>query len=201
MSNKPTPKQLNLGFNEFSKATGVLNALSKLKRRSVLVGIPSYSDKNNRTDTSAIPNARIGFINEFGDPRRNIPARPFLRPSIREQQKAISAKFKAAGKAATKGDAEEIERILQGLALSVPAEVQAYILRGLSPPLSPITLANRNAARLTKSQRDAEIEELMRRAGVDTGNMKDTPTDRLNLPLVNTGQLLRSIEGFVVGKK
>lgn len=187
------------GLKEISKTIDVFRSINYLKNRNILVGIPSFSAKNSRDDTK-LTNAQIGYINEFGSPAKNIPARPFLRPGVKEQQPEISKKFKAAGRAATKGDIAEIEKIYQGLALTVPAGVQEYILRGLQPPLANITLAQRNLARLTKSHRDAEIEEILRRAGIETGKFKDTPTDRLNLPLVNTGQLLRSIEGFVRGK-
>lgn len=196
MSNKPKS-----GVKEFSKEKDIFRAINYLKSRNILVGIPSFSPKNRRDDTAKITNAQIGYINEYGSPARNIPARPFLIPSIKEQQDVISSKLKAAGKAAAAGDIAEIEKIYQGLALSVPSGVQEYILRGLQPPLANVTLRLRHLSRLTKSQRDAEIEELMRRAGIETNRFKDTPTDRLNLPLVNTGQLLRSIEGFVRGKK
>ena len=54
-------------------------AMKALNDSSVLIGIPSNNDRNFRTDTPET-NAEIGFINEFGEPSKNIPPRPFLLP-------------------------------------------------------------------------------------------------------------------------
>ena len=56
-------------------------AMKALKNSAILVGIPSDSDKNFRNDTPET-NSEIGFINEFGEPSKNIPSRKFLLPGV-----------------------------------------------------------------------------------------------------------------------
>lgn len=73
--------------------TSVLTQLlQKLEQQQVLLGIPIDSDNNERSDSN-LTNAQIGFIQEYGSPINNLPARPFLIPGIenntREFSKAI----------------------------------------------------------------------------------------------------------------
>lgn len=63
----------------------VLAGLQMIARARVLVGIPEAKTAR-KADPSGGPigNAGLGYIHENGSPKRNIPARPFLVPGVRE---------------------------------------------------------------------------------------------------------------------
>lgn len=62
------------------KVSGVLKNIKQIEMARVLVGIPK--EENARSD-EPIGNAGIGYVQEFGSPARNIPARPFLIPGVK----------------------------------------------------------------------------------------------------------------------
>jgi hypothetical protein len=61
----------------------VIEAISQLSNKDVLVGIPDSAPE--RTDTP-ITNAQIGYVMETGSPAHNVPARPFLVPGVADVQ-------------------------------------------------------------------------------------------------------------------
>lgn len=71
-------------------------ALSKLKRADVFVGIPA--DKTMRQGDQ-MNNATLAFIQSHGSPLRNIPARPFLEPSIKKNKGLIAPELGQAAQA------------------------------------------------------------------------------------------------------
>lgn len=80
----------------------LLKIIASFKNDSVLVGIPQ--EGSARTDDTPIGNAALLFINNFGSPVNNIPARPVMDVGIRMAQPAIAAEFKkAVQNALTKG--------------------------------------------------------------------------------------------------
>lgn len=186
------------GLYTRSRSPEFARALKVLQHRSVMVGIPSDSDKNPRED-GKIENNRLGFIHEFGSPARNIPARPFLIPGVRGQQKLVASAFQKAAKAAIAGDVKTTEAVLEMLALVVPDKVRLYMTAGIPPPLKEASLRGRKYARETKSMRASEVEEINRRfKGQEPSALfEGIETNRLNVPLINTGQLRDSITGFV----
>lgn len=65
----------------------------KLKNgQHILYVTPTGTRKRGKRKISKTRNAEIAFINEYGDPRRRIPARPFIRTANErtapEQEKA-----------------------------------------------------------------------------------------------------------------
>ena len=66
----------------------LLQNVKKLEDKNVYVGIPA--EHKARKDTTKITNAEIGYINEFGSSANNIPARPFLIPSIESNKDKIA---------------------------------------------------------------------------------------------------------------
>lgn len=75
----------------------LLQMIKSFKRDAVLVGIPA--DDTTRKDDDPIGNAALLFINNFGSPANNIPARPVMEIGIRNAQDAIAEEFKKAAKA------------------------------------------------------------------------------------------------------
>jgi hypothetical protein len=60
----------------------LIEAITALTRRRVMIGIPAEDAKREAADGGGITNAQIGYINEFGMPDKNIPPRPHLIPAV-----------------------------------------------------------------------------------------------------------------------
>lgn len=149
----------------------------------VLVGIPG--DAPPRKDSKQPPNFVLGFINEFGDPARNIPARPFLIPGVRDAQSQIIARAKAGARAVLRLDTATPDTA--NVALNQMGGVAAFAVRArlVSGPFVP--LANATLAARARQGRKGAIQELAnRRAGLPPG------TD-LAKPLIDTGAMRQSV--------
>lgn len=73
------------------------NAITEaLKGKETLVGIPE--EKGSREDDAPINNAALLYINNFGSPAQNIPARPVMEIGIRSAQEDIADQYKQAAK-------------------------------------------------------------------------------------------------------
>lgn len=147
-----------------------MKSLHALTGRDVLVGIPS-SATARKEKGEPMDNATLGYIHEFGAPRANIPARPFLIPGIENGKDAINKQLQAATVAALSGNADEVDRRLHAAGLTAQNYVRARINSGIPPALTDATLAAR------------------RRRG-RTGDK----------PLIDTGQLRNAIT-YVIRKK
>lgn len=164
-----------------SRVEEVKQAIKRIKGAAVFVGIASGSGGDSRRDGGPA-NHELGFIHEFGSPAANIPARPFLRPGVREAAANFTPKLKAAMKAALHGDGIAMERLLEQAGSIASSAVEMEISTGDFAPLKPATLRNRNRSRLTKSKRENELSG---------ENVR---------PLINTGSLRNSIDYYVKGK-
>ena len=69
-----------------------MKAIDSMKSSMTLVGIPQTD--NSRQEQGPIGNAGILFINEFGSPGQNIPARPVMAIGIKNAQPALADEFK-----------------------------------------------------------------------------------------------------------
>jgi hypothetical protein len=123
-------------------------AIKRLANTSVMVGIPSDQEGGiqKRTD-GPINNATIGYIHETGAPASNIPARPWLGPGIRINQRQWTAFMKRAGELAFSGKMDEADRAWNAAGLTAVSGVKARIQSNIPPPLSPVTVARRVARR------------------------------------------------------
>ncbi len=77
----------------FDYTEKLVHTINQMMTRAVYVGIPGDSerpekegDKNKKVE---ITNARIGKIQEYGDPKKNIPPRPFLNPAARMEEEYV----------------------------------------------------------------------------------------------------------------
>ena len=68
------------------KVSSVIKSIHKMQKARVYVGIPE--SENNRSD-GKIGNAGIGYVQEFGSPAQNIPARPFLVTGVKAVQDEV----------------------------------------------------------------------------------------------------------------
>lgn len=148
----------------------IMRALHSLTGRDVLVGIPS--ERSERLDKGEpIDNATLGYIHEFGAPRANIPARPFLFPGVEDARPEVLERFAKATEAALQGKDGEVERQLHTAGLIAQNKVRARINEGIAPELSESTIKARQARGRTGTK-----------------------------PLIDTGQLRNSIT-YVIRKK
>jgi hypothetical protein len=154
---------------------GVQKALRNLAKTRVLVGIPSTKDTR---PGEPIGNATLGYIHERGSPVRNIPARPWLEPGIKESQQQWEGYLKQAGQAALEGNEPRMNRALNAAGLAAVTGVKNRMVAGIPPPLAQSTVDARR--RLTKGRRATMASD--------------------TTPLIDTGQLIGSIT-YVVSKK
>jgi hypothetical protein len=115
-------------------------AIRELARTQLLVGIPAEKDPR---PGEPIGNAAIGYIQNFGSPAANIPAREWLGPGIESVQGDIEAGMRAAGEAAGAGDIAKAEQIMDAVGITARNGVVAYISSNIPPPLAESTIRNR----------------------------------------------------------
>lgn len=145
-----------------------------LIKKNVYVGIPADSKKRDSIETkkgdkpSRVTNAQLGYINEYGSPANNIPARPFLVPGVKESAPQVVNILKAAV-ITTQNSAENVDITLNKAGQKARDTVKRRIQQSTDmEPLSEVT----KKIRATRKRN--------RRTGV----MK---------PLIDTGQMLNSI--------
>lgn len=80
-----------LKIEDFTKA--FMNSVAALRQSETLVGIP---EEENKREDEGIGNAALLFINNFGSPANNIPARPVMEIGIRNAQDDIANEMKRA---------------------------------------------------------------------------------------------------------
>jgi len=159
----------------------VEGAIKKLANTTVMVGIPSDDEVKNPFSTGSnrrtggmrgdMNNATLGYIHETGAPAANIPARPFLRPGVRESSGEWIPYLRQAGKAALEGKDAIMDRALNAAGMKAVSAVKNRITAGIPPPLSQRTV---DARRARTPSRQARVS-------ADT------------TPLVDTAQMLNSI--------
>ncbi|WP_334468695.1 hypothetical protein [Arsenophonus sp. PmNCSU2021_1] len=168
------------------KTSQLFAALHQLTKQDVLVGIPA---ENSNRDDIPFSNAAIGYINEFGSPAKNIPARPHLIPGIRSVETKTTAELKSAAKAILDDQPDKAEQALNRAGQIAVQGVQTVITQSNFTPLADSTLA----ARARRGRKGAAQALENRKAGLppDNNNAK---------PLIDTGTYRRAIT-YVVRKK
>ncbi|KAA2237675.1 hypothetical protein [Salinarimonas soli] len=130
------------------RSAEIMRLVSRLSRSRVLVGIPSDAPERRAEAGEPKPditNAVIGYVQEFGDPARNIPERPFLVPGVASVEDRIVAEYRAAAKKTIQGDTEALGQAEHRVGLIAQNAVRAKITEGPFAPLAPQTLARRRA--------------------------------------------------------
>lgn len=164
----------------------VFDALTQLSKQDVLVGIPS---ENSSREDIPFSNAAIGYLNEFGSPAKNIPARPHLIPGIRSVETKTTTELKVSAKAILDGKKDKAEQAFNRAGQIAVQGVQTVITQSNFTPLADSTLA----ARARRGRKGAAQELENRKSSL--------PPDNVNTkPLIDTGIYRRSIT-YVVRKK
>lgn len=87
------------------------------------------------------PAAYIATIHEFGDPGHNIPARPFMRPTIAAKKGEWSGIVKGLFRQGM--NSGEMPDVLEVVGLAMEGDFRQAIADVMTPPLSQRTLAAR----------------------------------------------------------
>lgn len=158
-----------------SKWDEMLRNFGELKRSVVTVGVQESAKPHIDENGKALDMAGLAAIHEFGD--AEIPERSFLRSTFETRDDDWEA---AAEKQWLKvaQNRQTVKGMLVFMGVVMSADVKKTILAGISPALSPMTLAKR-------MQKGAHGGGAASRAGSTT-------------PLIDSGQLLASIT-FEVG--
>lgn len=167
--------------------------LEEMQRQQVLVGIPQA--KSSRKDEGP-NNAELAYVHSNGSPLQNIPARPFLQPSILENKDRIAAQQAKVIKDALAGNAALMTTDIQKLGLLGQSVAKGWFTdpRNHWPPLSPYTVAARLEKQYkSKKKRAAAMEEWFQSVQIEGG----TSTVK---PLIDSGQLRNAIT-YVVREK
>lgn len=126
----------------------VMKGVRALTKSEVLIGIPDTRAERKPVDGETGPpasNALIGYVQEFGSPEKNIPARPFLVPGVQSIKDRAIPILKKAGAAALDGDGKGVAKSLMTVGLMGQGAVQRKITEGTFEPLAERTLAKRRA--------------------------------------------------------
>lgn len=180
--------------------------LRLLANIEVLVGFPEDSTERDPEpgEKEPITNASLGYIHDNGAPEANIPARPFMRPGIEENQEKIERALSGALKQGMRGNATAMEQALIAAGLTAKLGIQNKINEGIPPPLADATLKNRARRGKGSSIAMAAKIELERRRQME--KLGEDPFFDLETalttakPLIETGQM-RNAVNYVIRNK
>lgn len=130
------------------------------------VGKVGWFEKSRYPEAPNLPVAYVATVQEFGDPHNHIPPRPMLRPTIIEKREEWKATAERSVRAIIAGKLSGLQA-MEALGQKAAGDVRKKITQIISPPLSPVTIANRLKKRANKKK---------------VGN--------LTKPLIDTGLLL-----------
>lgn len=145
----------------------LLNGLSNPN----LVGKVGWFEKNKYPGENPIPVAYVATIQEYGYPPGNIPARPFLRPTIIEKQAEWQQVVLYLAKGMLNGTENQYS-VLDKIGMIARGNIQEKIASIFSPPLSPRTIQ----ARLNRKSDKKTIGALTKPL-IDTGIMIGSVTN------------------------
>lgn len=137
--------------------------LALLANLRVMVGIPD--DRTERRDGEAISNAALLYVHENGAPEVGIPARPTLKPGVRDARVEIERRLRLAGTAALEGKPSSVRAQFAAAGQAGASAVKAKINSNVGPPLAASTLAARKRRGLKRTN-----------TLVDTGQMRNAVT-------------------------
>lgn len=152
------------------EAINIDTMIAGLKNNSVLVGwFPSarYDDKDST------PVAAVAAQNEFGNPNKNVPARPFIRPAISRNERKWK-NIARHGVKALLANKTTVNTVLENMGEIIVGDIQHSISLVFTPPLKQSTIEARiarrsHSGRLNKTQAQSTVKPL-----IDTGHMQAT---------------------------
>lgn len=126
------------------RTAAVFKTLAQMSQKRVYVGIPQSENPREAGDPAG--NAMLGFIHEKGSPARNIPARPFLAPGVKDATDKIGETLAKYGEAAF-DNPDNIDKGLNAAGLVAVSSVKRRITTGEGfTPLKDATIEARQRA-------------------------------------------------------
>jgi hypothetical protein len=172
----------------------LLRAIKSMQSERILVGVPDTNADRQAVagePASKITNAGIALVMEFGDPSKNIPARPFLVPAVVGMKDSLPDMFRTVAQKVLTGGAGAVQSGFTIIGQRVADAVKKKITDGPFQELSIRTIE----ARARRGRKGAQAYLKGVKAGTAT-----TPSAAGVKPLIDTGQLRRAIN-FVIRPK
>ncbi len=119
--------------------------------------------------------AEIAAQNEFGNPSKHIPARPFFRPTISEK-KTEWLKMAFNGSRSILQGKQTIDNVLELIAARASGQIKRKITQIYDPPLSRKTIESRIARSSGSTRLDKIQAQSLSKPLIDTGIMLGTLT-------------------------
>ena len=162
----------------------IVKAMKEVKGSYVKVGI---LEKAGSTDDGKMTMARLGAVNEFGSPEKNIPPRPFMLQAYERCKGKIIKLFESEKNKIIAGKSDT-ERSLNVVGEYFKGEVQREFTEGNFTPNAPSTLlANWRKHHKGVITKGEALEN-------------DTGFGLTKRPLIDTGRLRQSINYQAVKK-
>lgn len=161
-------------FEASSNWNSLIKAMQFIRNNEVYVGIPQDENKR-KEENEEVTNAELLFIHTNGSPVNNIPPRPVIEPSIRNDSDRLNSMMKKAAELAFNGDEQGAVNQLKKTGMRAQNVSRAWFVNPGNgwPPNSESTIRK-------KKKGKKEGHELR--------------------PLIDTGQLRKSITYFVKTK-
>jgi hypothetical protein len=157
-----------------------------------LKGIYAYHFLNIRyADVAYV--AEVAATHEFGAPSKNIPARPFIRPTIKNKENEWRDIALKKSKSVVKGKFSAHD-LMELIGQTAVGDIRKTIKTLWAPPLKASTIN----ARIRKYTNDPELSESTRKRRESKLNNKKIPLlaalpEGLYKPLIETGLMLATL--------
>lgn len=168
------------------KLTQRLKELEKVEARAGWFESAKYDD--------GTPVAKVALIQEYGAPKRSIPPRPFLRPTIAEKKEEWTKDASEVVKGVLFGHLEP-EQGMTVIAQKAAADIRQTISKIRNPPLSPVTLLLRQWKKEGREINGRTVGEAAK-AVADGKRAEGVSTQPLN----ETGYMIATCTGIAVKK-
>lgn len=120
---------------------------------------------------TGVPVASVAAVQEYGYPSKNIPARPFIRPTIVAKKLEWQKIAESGARAILRGQSS-VADVMEAIGLKAAGDIKKAITLVFAPPLSPRTIY----ARLHRKSNKKTIGNLTKPL-IDTGIMLGTLTN------------------------
>lgn len=140
------------------------------------VGMVGWFENSTYTesDTGRVtPVAEVAAQNEFGDPPKNQPPRPFMRSTITKRQRYWQKVAKQGVLDVAQGKTKDSEHVLELIGLVAASDIRDSIAKLQNPPLSPRTID----ARIAKKKKGRILFASVTKPLIESGIMMKTLTN------------------------
>lgn len=170
----------------------VKEAMGTLQNAKVYVGIPQ-AETTREDQNHEVTNAGLLFIHTNGSPLRHIPARPVIEPSIEANHESIEQGLHATASFVLDGNIAEANTMLKKVGTLGANGAKKWFTdpRNGWRQNSPETI-RRKLAKLT-GKRLRKALDVLNSVNEPMPLVGNSALDEINTPLIDTGQMRRSI--------